>query len=594
MDTFREFDKLKERVKNSYQSLLPFREKRLDSIRAFIGSAYGSAPDVPEDTLINLVELHVNILLQNLISGEPRALVTTSKFALKTSATYFARAMNHVSKRIDLRSSLIGAITESLFSMGIVKIGVTTEYDDDAAGYLHEASLPFVDPVYFDDLVYDTRVPMWEQIAFCGNHYRQNKEDVDNDPRNDQTALQEISDDGTEWDIASGSDRAEELSGANTGFGAADDKDQYDLWDIWVPRQKKVITYAANGGNRPLRMVDWDGPVSGPYRRLAYNPVLNNIQPVPPIANSVEMADLYNKLWCKLGEQASRQKTVGVAHGSATQDAERVIRASDGQIINVTNPQSVNMIHFPGADQGTLGFASAVRDAWSYSNGNTDTMGGLASGAQTLGQEELLSNSSNNRIRSMQQNLLTFVRGIFEDIGWHIWNDPLIDLNLTSKVAGTDVEVESRWPRQQDDFGNEIDLRQGQYNDMNFEIDPFSMQDQTPSSKLAAIRSVVQQEVIPMLPMIMQKGGTFDVQEYLDCVSRLLNAPELNDFIKFTQPSEQEGNDQPVNLPSKPANTTRTYERVRGGGPTRGGMDKAMAMMGGSAAPKAGLQKAGA
>lgn len=582
MKTFAEFNKFKERVQHSYRSLESHREQRLTLIKQFIGDAYGpEAADGSPDTLINMLELLVKTLLQQLGSGTPRCMVTTDKFQFKTNASYFQMALNHVATKIDLRTSLQGFITEAIFSMGMMKIGVTREGDDYASGFLHDPYLPFADPIYFDDLVYDTSVPFWELIAFVGNHYRLDIEDIRSDPANDPTAVKEIGAGETRWDTMAG-DRAEDLSGDDKpGFGDDEDRKKVDLWDVWLPRKGVILTYAESGGDRPLRTTEWDGPDAGPYRRLVFNPVLNNIQPVPPISTIAGLSELLNLIWNKIGEQESRRKTVGFCHPQNMADGTRVILASDGEIIPVKNPQAVGNMKFGGADQASLAVAAMVADNCSRQGGNINTLAGLSSDANTLGQQELMSNSSNAAIRSMQQALLISVREIFHDIGWHIWNDPLVDLHLMGKITGTDVEFQTRWPIQVDEFGEEQDLRQGQYNDLNFQIDPFSMKDQTPEGKLMQLRQIWQQDIVPMIPLMQASGKMVDVGAYLKKVGELANMSDCTDelIIDAAMPVDQQAPPS-LDAPPKPANTTRTYERVRGKGPSSGGMDRAIAMAG--------------
>jgi hypothetical protein len=310
--------------------------------------------------------------------------------------------------------------------------------------------------------------------------------------------------------------------------------------------------------------------------------VLNNVQPVPPVSTVSPMSDLLNHLWNKIGEQASRQKTIGFYHPSNIKDAQRVQHASDGELVASNNPANVSQMRFGGAEQTTMAAAALVNEKASYVGGNINSYAGLSSDANTLGQQELMSNSANGRIRSMQQHILIAVRDIFRDIGWHIWNDPLVDLTLTGEIRGTDVEFETRWPRQEDEFGNEHDLREGQYNDLNFEIDPFSMKDQTPEGKLALLRNVVQTEVIPLIGALQQAGKTFDIGGYFRLVGEFADMPELAELIQdAAMPAEEQGPPPSFEKPGKPANTTRTYERVRGKGPSSGGLDRAMAMAGG-------------
>lgn len=577
-----DFRQLKDRVQASYKELDPFRENRLEALRSFVGSNYGEKQsDGSPETIVNPLELLVDIYLQQLVSADPQALVTTRKFALRTSAAYFGMALNYAIRRMGLRASLQLMVLESLFSMGVVKIGVSSFEDSERYAQGSDRYLPFCDPVFFDDFVYDKSVQRWPQIAFCGNRYRMDREDIENDPRNDPRAVSEMGEGRQRWDGGFGAS-ADELS--DSGQSAYDEdprEQQHELWDIWIPRQGLLVTYCENGNDRPLRVTRWEGPSNGPFPPpLMYATVLNNIQPVAPVGNKVALADLLNRLWNKMGEQASRQKTVTAVGPSNTQDGTNVRNANDGEIITVNDPKSIAEMRYGGVEQATLAFAASSRETLNYYSGNPEVLGGLATGAPTATQEKLLSGASNARMRAMQQKVIDATRQIITDIGWHLWNDPLVRMNLTSKVAGTETEIETSWPYQQDVLGREVDMRQGQYNDLNFEIDPFSMQDQSPGEKAMLLRQIFQQDIAPMMPILAQQGLRVNLQAYLKTLAKYTNLPELEEVVEL---GVEQTEPPPANMGGgmKPPVTTRQYDRVSsGGGPTSGGLNRQLAMMG--------------
>ena len=576
----KDFDKLRERVKASYDALEPFREVRLEGLKQYVGSEYGSndfgaGADHDFETLVNLLELMVNIYLQQLVSANPSALVTTQKKSLKVSTRYFEIALNHVIRLIDLKLSLRQAITEAMFSMGVMKVGVTPVESAEMLGELHDPFLPFCDPVYFNEFVFDTTVEQWERVGFVGNRYRMLKEDVLADTRNDPKALLDLNEDSPAMDNPLAGTEPSDLSGNRSVF-QEQESEYVTLWDVYMPRENVMVTYHANG-TKPLRIMEWKGPEGGPYHILRFNHVLNNIMPLPPVVNLLGLGDLFNKLWCKCGEQASRQKTLTFAQMASEDDAKRVRSANDGDIVPVMNPQGVTQARYGGVEQATVGFAAAVRDLFSYLAGNLDTLGGLAAGAGTLGQEELMAKSSSNRIRSMQMEVFAFVESILWDTGWYLWNDPMVKLHILVPIQGTDVEIETTWPQQPDLMGVEQDLREGEYDDLNLSISPFSMQDQPPGMRLMQLRQIFQQDVLPILPMMQQLGMTWKFDEYFKAIAKLGNLPEMEDMIEMGVAQEQsEPGAEPVQ-PLKPPTTTRTYERARGGGMSRAGADRAMA-----------------
>lgn len=572
-----EFRSLKDRVEKSYDSLDAHRSNRLEALKSYCGTGYGDSLRVGRpETVVDLLELLVDVYLQQLVSGDPQVLVTTQRYQYRTTARYFEMALNHCLRRIDLRTSLQSFILESLFSIGVMKVGVTTLEEAAQYGDSEDGFLPFADPVFFDDFVYDTTVPRWSHIAFCGNRYEMLLEDLKNDPRNDKAALRGVGD-GHSSKFRPGTMRAEELGVWESAMGDEDDdRPKVALWDIWLPREQVVVTYVEEGSEqRPLRIHEWDGPPKGPYHCLSYRTVLNNIQPVAPVNNMVVLADMMNRLWNKMGEQASRQKTLTLYSPSAQQDALRAKHASDGEMIQSLNPAGISQVRYGGVEQTTLAFSAQVREMFSYIAGNLDTMGGLAVGAPTATQEKLLAGASSNRMRSMQQRVIAATKAIITDIGWYLWNDPMVRMRLTSRVSGTDHEFETSWPEQTDELGITHDMRSGSFNDLNFSIEPYSMQDQSPQERAMLLRQIMQQDILPAIQLLMQQGTTIDFEAYFDKLAQYTNLPELKEFIRMGSIEATDPGIADMG-PSKPPVTTRQYDRVSGGGMSRGGMDRAL------------------
>lgn len=49
----------------------------------------------------------------------------------------------------------------------------------------------------------------------------------------------------------------------------------------------------------PLRVVDWEGPESGPYHLLWYNEMPSNSFPLAPVTQWIDLNDGYNRVMRK-------------------------------------------------------------------------------------------------------------------------------------------------------------------------------------------------------------------------------------------------------------------------------------------------------
>jgi hypothetical protein len=200
----------------------------------------------------------------------------------------------------------------------------------------------------------------------------------------------------------------------------------------------------------------------------------------------------------------------------------------------------------------------------------------------TVGQDKLLSEAASSRLKNMGERTVDFTKGIFKSIAWYEWTDPIRRRTIEKPVKGTDVTVRGVWSKE---------TRQGDFLDYNFDIDVFSMQDDSPSTKLQKIGTALERFVFPIMPMLEAQGGRIDLQELVDLIGRLGNVPELSDIVTFQSPEvsgqQPQGDPRPAAMP---ANTTRTYERVNRPGGSRSGKDTAMMqlLMGGKGSPAAG------
>lgn len=580
-----EFKRLKERVSKSYAALEPQRRNRLKTLKQYVGNSLGTAGDGPEmyTCVVNMLDEMVEVYMQKLVSGNPQCLILSNKIDLKAQCRYFQMAVNHVLKQINLRDSLKTAVMESLFSMMIMKVGVENPEYTDRQYPFDVSAVPFADPVWFEDWVHDTTASRLSECKFLGDKFRESKDSILNDPRNDKEVAQNCkSGPASAFDSGTGHESASDLGGHNQGFNV-DDQDDVWLWSIYDRRKRLVVTYPMEGSDKPLRVEKWTGHPEGPYRVGRYKEVLNQIMPKPPAVDGAPLADLDNRLMEKLGEQASRQKTIGVATMSATKDAQAVIRASDGEVINVTHPEAVKQMNFGGVDQGNLTFDQIVQNRASDAWGNLKTMGGTAPGADTLGQEQMMQQSSSARIQMMQQTITNVTKDVIIAIAWYLWNDPLVRVSVMDRLPQTSIEFEIQWPKEVDEFGQERDLRQGEFNDLNFEIVPYSLSDMPPNQRMAVIDQTVMQ-LAQMAPLLTPAGVTINFRAYVEAKKRLMGITEMDEIIQEVDAPVQPEEELANTMPTKPASTTRTYDRRS----TKGDDDSNSKLIGGMGSTKQG------
>lgn len=579
--------------------LQPFRINRLAAIKQFVGANYsddGALEAVP----INLMELTASIYTTQLVAACPQVLIRTDHQDLKELAIRFELGMNYLLKKIKFEAALRRWVMDAIFGLGIMKVGMESSGQTvNINGFEHPSGQPFADTVSLDDWVHDMMAARLDQCSYMGHRYQWPLEEVQQSSLFDPAVTKDLQPLHTRSINETGDTRTANVSRGTTGH--ANDIDLYDmveLWDIWLPREGKIVTVQGQQDTqnpidtKPLRIIDWNGPENGPFHLLSYNEVPDQVMPVPPVANWMDIHLMVNQIWRKLGRQAERQKTLTGYDANSPVDAESVNAASDGESIKLHRPESVKEINFGGINQNIFGYGMDLIGRHSYTAGNLDSLGGLSKQADTAEQDKLLDANASKRVSDMQNRTITGTRDVCEALGWHVFYDPFVTLPIVKEVGGVSIHTK---------FSPED--RQGAFLSYNFKIDPYSMASRSPGEQMQALDAAVEQ-MVQLGPMLGQQGLQIDFEKWLEIKGRYMQMPELNEIVRQQFPTEPEqpdigsppSKDQP--LPAMPRNTSRTYNRVSTSGPTRRGADaaKIQSVMGGNpqAAQMVGAQMQGA
>lgn len=562
----KDIKRLRTALDASVKALAPFRKNRMEALKEYVGAHYGDMGCVNEVPM-NILALAVMIYARNMFARSPKVLCTTAHTELKWRATNFQAGINHLLRKIEYKRHMDLAIVNAMFSIGIVKIGMNGAGSVEIDGVAVEVGEPYARCVDLDDWVHDTCARTWDEISFCGNRYRvpleyaQNFENFDPKERAKLKATRKNDYRGEE-------DYAETLGKSN-----ATDNDEYadyvELWDLWLPRENTLITLSAEGGEVPLQVQEWAGPSKGPFKILTFIDVPNCIMPVPPCAHWIDLHQLINSLMRKLGKQAKREKQLTLVRPGGEKDGERVLAASDGEMIKTDDPKNIGEVRYGGPDQQTMLFMLQAKDQASWIAGNLDSLGGLAPQAETLGAERLLAQNASRQMAEMQDRAFEFAHATISDLGWWLWTDPFIELPLTVRIPGTEMEFP-------DTFGPED--RQGDYLDYNLAIDPYSMQDSSPAEKLRTLSTFMQTFGLPLIPAMNAEGFALNVEQFFRLYAKYANMDDLDQLLTFQRmPQAQPTQPAMVSAP-KPAVTTRIENRISRPGATRSGKDALMAM----------------
>ncbi len=553
---------LRKAIEHSRRRLQPYREKRVSAVREFVGRNYsdtGSRDRVP----VNMLELFISTYARQLIANRPQVNVTPRVRTLSPQASELELATNHVLKEMDIETTLRLAVIDALFSIGIVKVGVTESIHEPMRGFLHEAGQPFAECVGLDDWVHDMSARSMEECGYMGHRYRVptrllRESDLFSNNADVPTITKSLYNE-------SGDIRAEAIGQSDIYHGGFDEE-YSELWEIWLPDAGRIVTFVAGENGMPhkkVREVDWDGPQTGPYHFLKFTDVPGNTMPLPPVATLIDMHDLANRVFRKLGRQAERQKDVVGYRGSAEQDAKNVQTSADGEVIRMDDPQNVNTYKFGGIDDKNLAFLLQVKNLFNYYGGNIDSLGGLGPQTGTVGQDKLIAESASRRLADFQESTKTFAKSVCSAVSHFIYHDETSMLELEKSVPNTDLKVP---------FVYKSDRKDADFFDFNFDIEPHSMASQTPGEKMQSLRELVNTFIGPLLPSLQQQGISIDGREIISLASELSQLPELKNIFTGIEPVAPQATPQPQNRQTEIVRTNRP-------GATPRGQDDAMARM---------------
>lgn len=572
--------RLLEAVQQSRDRMQPFREQRLAAVRAFVGSNYGEMSS-DDKVPLNLMQMAVNIYRRQVAARAPQAMIIARDPRLAATADDFELALNWLIREIDLESAISRWVIDAMFSIGVMKVGISPGNQAEIEGILHDAGRPFADVVDFDDFVFDMNAKSWDLCQFVGNKYTLPYEmakemKLFGDEELTPTILSDYNEGGDE--------KVSILQTGGTWNPNRGYMDLVELWDLWLPYDNlfvtvQVVDNSGIDGGKVIRVVEWDGPEIGPYHILSFGDVPGNIMPLPPAQAMLDLHDASNRVFRKLVRQADRQKTLTIVASGAEEDGRRIVDANDGDTIKSDNPQATKEARYGGPDAASIAFLLQLKDLFVYLGGNLDALGGLGRQANTVGQESLISRSANMLIADMQDRTTTAVRKVIESLADYLWNDPLMAPKVLKKIGNTGLSIPVEFSQ---------DMREGDLLDYMVEIAPYSMQSRTPTERLQTLQQLMTQFVIPLAPQLQQRGIGINMDQFLEIMAKYSNLPEMQSIIERIPQQEMAmmqqaagGGERPLQSPV----TTRNNVRENISGATRQGADQeSMRMLMGMAA----------
>lgn len=552
----KEIDSLRASMRRSSKMLQPHRDFRRELIKEFVGHEYNEN-GASRETMFNVWGMAVEILATSVSGGTPQVDLYTDRDDLMAFAADFSAVLNKELQRMDFGSVTEEWVLEALFGLGVLKIGTEeSHYLDVLPGMQTRRSKRiFADSVDLDSWVHDMEAKDWDEIDFCGDKYRCAYEQVKKNPDYNPKARAVIQPDseGQVNSIPDGDDDGNLTPDVGL-YGETLFKEYVTLWDVYIPRDNVIVTFADGQDNvPPLLVQEWNGPrnYSGPYYILPAMKVPGNLMPKTPGHQLKPLHDLINRLWRKLSKQAGNQKTVVLVETGSQDDGRKIADSNDTQVVSVASLAGIQEVNFLGPDQGNIAFAAQAYDTFNRVAGNLEAIGGLGPQSSTVGQDAIISETASRRVAKLQQRVLAAVAQACTDIGWYLWQS---EQTLTARRQMPGVEGK-QYP-----VKIEPHDRRGDFTDYDVRISPHTLKYVAPGDRSNTLLTLLTQIIMPALPFIQQSGTTIDWGRLIQLLAKQQDLPELLNVIKTQAPNpyQQGSGDSPGKAPV----TKRTYERV--------------------------------
>lgn len=564
------WSRLKSAVITSRRQLEGFRAKRLEFIRQYVGKQYtfeGAHDKVPA----NMIEQFVSIYRRELVSQNPQIMVTATVNAYKRSALDMESEVNEDLREMNYEEDLENTVVDALFSVGIQKVGNAEVgqvlMDGDHIPY----GEPFIDTCDLDDMVIDMNARHLKECGFIGDRVRVPMEELKQSGRfaGHEEKMVSVN---RRYYSETGEELVEHID-TGTDYDRYEDVEYTEYWELYRPRENDIIVYLCDDQGlptgEPVEVRDWFGPPNptGPYHFLAFNPVPNNPLPVSPVAIVFDLHEAANRIYRKVMRQAERQKTNTLVRVGKSGDGQALLDADDGDMIPADDPKNTQEVASGGFDQNNMAFFVHAKQLFSQYSGNLEAVGGLGQTAETLGQSEMIQQTSSLRLDDMRAQTEKYVGCVARCYAWYLFNDPLYEREITRSVAGTNITFKTLVTPES---------RQGGFPDYKIRVEPYSMASRTPLGKLQDMLRAYQQVILPTMPMLSELGVGFKFDRFIEVLAKLWDLPELMEVMMLA-PSP--GDVPPVagkgsrDRPTASPVSSRTYNHVSQPGATQRGQE---------------------
>ena len=507
--------KFQDAVARGHKRLQNFRNARLHFIQEYVGPYYDTSRGEVGSRPLQMMFNAVRVLIPSLVMNFPKHFVMTPYLEAREYANLLALALDQHDMKINIKDTYRAAIVDAIFTLGILKTGLCESDSvlamDDMEGHVDPGTV-YTEKVDFDDFLADpdSRDHLFRDAAFLGDRivaprrvflesglYR-------NDLIERMPSLAELN--------QRDSKRADAVSMKNIDIQEnAELEDEIAVYELWVPGAKSLVTVPASDEVKfddYLRLDDYYGPDVGPYSLLALTaPVPGNPMPVPMAAVMYDLSVKANEMAKKIIEQATRQKDITTYRRNASDDAEEVKNASDGDMVAVDDPTSITTVSYGGQKNENENHLASLMAWFNMMGGNPEQLSGQRVDAKSATAANILQQNAGVVLEDMKDQVYQWAADEAGRRAWYFHTDPLMQMPLVRRqpipgqmMMAPDGRTFMTPPTVQDvQVILTPEARRGDYLDFTFRIEPESMGRVDSKVRVQQMQALFQQ----VLPAIM-------------------------------------------------------------------------------------------
>jgi hypothetical protein len=520
--------KIARAIHQSHQQFMePYRQVRTFAMEQFGGPWYGkfhadllARKDNDKQPVSLLAQLQ-RTYMPNLCGSVIKSKVTSRRWDLRAQAQIRQLMLDHIARQIKLARTHRLVVQDALLGgLGIYRVGVC------AGAELVKINGEYKDPGQFfasrvdlDDFARDPRSRDFMEDAWRAHRGRVSKEyalETGIWPNEIVENLRPVRDNGPE------KGHSHEVGGSvNNQDGEI--CEQIEYWDVVIYDGTRVLEGTLSSLTADpqwlMELREFEGKEGGPYEFLSLIDQSNNVMPVSPAMQVMDLHLALARMGTKMVRKIVDAKSNYLAKKTAQDDAHSIQEAADEEVLLVDDPMVVNRLESAGVPPAFIQGFEWMRNEANNATANIQQMAGIqtAGGGDTATEKSILQGNANVTLADYRDRANDCLSRVIDHMGWDLENDPLKKQAFTTRLPG----------------GESIDVvydaatKQGAYEDFTYEAQAFSVSQADP---VVAQRQfgMMMQTAPPFIQFVMATGG--NVQAAIRIIAEKFETPELDEI----------------------------------------------------------------